>query len=301
MKTTTKISYKEAVELCDGAQNNKNVEGWKTIKIGGYKQEHGLNVKIYKKDNKVVMAMSGTNLISPLDDKNSLEIIKTTKIPRQFYSAEKMYQTIKKVYPDADIEFVGYSLGGSLANLMSHYTGKPSTAIAPIGSKHIAKANPEIFKYDDSKIDTYGFKNDSFYHFGNGKQSGKIHNLPIYNLNPLSTHLLGNYQKQVDVGLSRDIDNIKYRHNGQIKNFQTYTGFAAPINDGNTFFATEDIAKMSTDEFLAVEDIINNQIKNKIAVPKSEANQKVAQGAYIYISGYTRDDGTKVSGYYRRR
>ena len=157
MKTTTKISYKEAVELCDGAQNNKNVEGWKTIKIGGYKQEHGLNVKIYKKDNKVVMAMSGTNLISPLDDKNSLEIIKTTKNPRQFYSAEKMYQTIKKVYPDADIEF------------------------------------------------------------------------------------------------------------------------------------------------LAIEDIINNQIKNKIAVPKSEANQKVAQGAYIYISGYTRDDGTKVSGYYRRR
>ena len=86
-----------------------------------------------------------------------------------------------------------------------------------------------------------------------------------------------------------------------VKNKGVYTGGAAPINDGNTFFATEDIAKMSTDEFIAVEDIINNQIKNKIAIPKSEANQKVAQGAYIYISGYTRDDGTKVSGYYRRR
>ena len=79
------------------------------------------------------------------------------------------------------------------------------------------------------------------------------------------------------------------------------TGYAAPINDGNTFFATEDIAKMSTDEFLAVEDIINNQIKNKIAIPKSQANMGVSFGAYIYVSEYTRDDGTKVSGYYRRR
>ncbi len=95
----------------------------------------------------------------------------------------------------------------------------------------------------------------------------------------------------------------KYPHiNKLIKNIQgTFSGGAAPINDGNTFFTTEDIAKMSTDEFLAVEDIINNQIKNKIAIPKSEANQGVTQGSYIYISGYTRDDGTKVSGYYRRR
>ena len=102
-------------------------------------------------------------------------------------------------------------------------------------------------------------------------------------------------------------DNIrifdKHPHiNKFIENIQgVSTGGAAPINDGNTFFATEDIAKMSTDEFLAAEDIINNQIKNKIAIPKSQANRGVSSGAYIYVSEYTRDDGTKVSGYYRRR
>ena len=95
----------------------------------------------------------------------------------------------------------------------------------------------------------------------------------------------------------------KHPHiNKFIKNIQgVSTGGAAPINDGNTFFATEDIAKMSTDEFLAAEDIINNQIKNKIAIPKSQANHGVSSGAYIYVNEYTRDDGTKVSGYYRRR
>lgn len=28
MKTTTKISYKEAVELCNGAQNNEKASGY---------------------------------------------------------------------------------------------------------------------------------------------------------------------------------------------------------------------------------------------------------------------------------
>ena len=101
-----------------------------------------------------------------------------------------------------------------------------------------------------------------------------------------------------------DIEHLKNKYQYYLnKNSQKgyFTGYAAPINDGNTFFATEDIAKMSTDEFLAAEDIINNQIKNKIAIPKSQANHGVSSGAYIYVNEYTRDDGTKVSGYYRRR
>lgn len=79
------------------------------------------------------------------------------------------------------------------------------------------------------------------------------------------------------------------------------TGYAAPVNDGNTFFATEDIEKMSTDEFINVKDIIDNQVVNKIAIPKSQAQQGAANGQYVYVRGYTRDDGTKVSSYYRKR
>mgnify|MGYP003347049970 CR=1 FL=1 len=34
---------------------------------------------------------------------------------------------------------------------------------------------------------------------------------------------------------------------------------------------------------------------------ESEAKEKVKSGELIYVDSYTRQDGTKVSGYYRRR
>lgn len=97
-------------------------------------------------------------------------------------------------------------------------------------------------------------------------------------------------------------DPRKFDEFAQLKNLKKkITGYAAPVNDGNTFFATEDIEKMSTDEFLNVKDIIDNQVVNKIAIPKSQAQQGAANGQYVYVRGYTRDDGTKVSSYYRKR
>ena len=75
----------------------------------------------------------------------------------------------------------------------------------------------------------------------------------------------------------------------------------APLNDGKTFFASKAIDNMTNEEFLNVQDIIDTQIKNKFAPSEYEAKQGVASGAYIYVDEYTRDDGTKVKGYYRKR
>lgn len=58
---------------------------------------------------------------------------------------------------------------------------------------------------------------------------------------------------------------------------------------------------MTNKEFLNVQDIIDTQIKNKFAPSEYEIKQGVASGAYIYVDEYTRDDGTKVRGYYRKR
>ena len=75
----------------------------------------------------------------------------------------------------------------------------------------------------------------------------------------------------------------------------------APLNDGKTFFTAKAIDNMTNKEFLNVQDIIDTQIKNKFAPSEYEAKQGVASGAYIYVDEYTRDDGTKVKGYYRKR
>jgi len=34
---------------------------------------------------------------------------------------------------------------------------------------------------------------------------------------------------------------------------------------------------------------------------ENEAKEKVKSGELIYVESYTKQDGTKVSGYYRRR
>ena len=69
----------------------------------------------------------------------------------------------------------------------------------------------------------------------------------------------------------------------------------------NKIFTSEEIGKMTSDEFEDCEELINNQLKI-YGIPKNvEAEEKVKAGELIWINEYTREDGTKVCGYYRRK
>ena len=56
-----------------------------------------------------------------------------------------------------------------------------STALAPVGSKHIAKAYSDYFKYDDSNIVSYGRKEDKIFYRNLNKQSGEVFEMPSIN------------------------------------------------------------------------------------------------------------------------
>ena len=84
---------------------------------------------------------------------------------------------------------------------MSHRTGLPSNALAPVGSEHIAKAYPQYFPYKGENITTYGRKRDIFFYSNISKQSGDIVILPDLAKNELGTdvsvvenHYLHNFQ-----------------------------------------------------------------------------------------------------------
>ena len=80
-----------------------------------------------------------------------------------------------------------------------------------------------------------------------------------------------------------------------------YTGFATDIPDGKIFTA-EEIGKLSTDEFSKYENYIDNQLETTYGVPRNyQAQQDVVNGVLIWVDKYKRDDGTEVSGYYRRK
>ena len=66
-------------------------------------------------------------------------------------------------------------------------------------------------------------------------------------------------------------------------------------------YTREEIDKMSTSEFSKNEKNIFKQLKN-YGIPKTiEAEERIKRGDLIYVNSYTRDDGTEVSGYYRRK
>jgi len=58
---------------------------------------------------------------------------------------------------------------------------------------------------------------------------------------------------------------------------------------------------MTTQEFQINEKaILKSMAKNEI-ITKIEADKMVQEGSLIWVDSYTRDDGTKVKGYYRRK
>ena len=46
---------------------------------------------------------------------------------------------------------------------------------------------------------------------------------------------------------------------------------------------------------------INQQLKLGNIMSKAQSDEKVKTGDLIWVNSYTRDDGTKVCGYYRKK
>ncbi len=100
--------------------------------------------------------------------------------------------------------------------------------------------------------------------------------------------------------------NIK-DYDNYMKNSRT-TGFTANIPNINDeylrkkiHYSTEDVGKMTTKEFSEIEDIINRQLEDGTMHNKEYFDLKAQNGEMIWVEGYVRSDGTKVSGYYRAR
>lgn len=320
-----KQNLDDMLNLCKGAQDKGDVQGWQTLKqYNNTSPNKQFDVTVYQKGKTVVLAFAGTerNPVHKSDVKNDAIILTSNNIPRQYGDAQRLYEQIKKDYKGkgVNIEFTGYSLGGTLANLLSHHSGKPSTAFTPIGSKHIAQANPDHFKYDDSNIKTYGVKGDWLFESNLNKQSGEIYVAPalpmkrdISGFKDDHPYLTGGVER-----LAQQKNNVDLNYH-MIENFSpelfqkaqkigTSKDFALP-NDKNgvapavagKIYTAEEIGKMSSGEFKKYESAIDEQMK-RIGVPREqEAKQAVQNGGMVYVKHYTRADGTEVKGYYRSR
>ena len=330
-----RMTYKELIDFCDGVQNKKDILGWNTLKeFEHLSQNKNFDAKVYKRGDRIVIALAGTNIFDLNDLRNDLAI-KNSKIPSQYADTEKLYNIIRERYPNAKIESTGYSLGATLSNLLSHRTGISSTVIAPIGSQHIAEKYKDYFKHDGSNITTYGRKGDFLFNSNINRQSGDINIVPnLSGKNPLNygiNHLLHKYTpidlfqaKPAPTGFSaqleydanhiftpEEIGNLspeKFNQyedqimtqlqEGKINNQSNsdFSSYKNPFSGNAKIYSREDLDAMSTNEYSQNEKEIFAQM-NSIGVPTNSELHGAA--GTIYVESYTRRDGTVVKGYYR--
>ena len=298
-------SYKEILDLCNAGHHNKDIQGWETLnEFNNSSKNKDFNAKVYKQGNRIVISIAGTNMDSKNDINNDRAIF-LNHIPSQYGDVERLYNQVKTKYPNAKIESTGYSLGGTLSNLLSHRTGIKSTAIAPIGSQHIVNKHKDYFKYDGSNITTYGRKGDFLFNSNLNRQSGKINILP-----DLSKNERG---KDLPIAENHYLHNFNYKQFYQAQPYQppvqkqqiqytpiqsqnTYhpnipsgiptrgigrtsipikgapTGGATQIQNFNRIFTPDEIGKMSSSEFTQNEKAIMYQIQNGLIQNQPQNN-----------------------------
>ncbi len=269
--------YSELLDLCNGAQHRKDVRGWQTLREFDRASENkDFNAHVYKKGNRIVLTFAGTYWTDFNDLHNDfyiIDLLNMAMIPFQYGDAERLYNQVRAMYPDAQIESMGYSLGATISNLLSHRTGIKSTVIAPIGSRHIAEAHPQYFRYGDSNITTYGRIGDFLFYNNFDKQSGNIYIVPelsgVKTLVPFAGHLLDNYRPY-------DIYQAKlHKRANSVKEY--VSDYGSVVDKFYHLFTQSEIGKMSSEEFELNEPEIMQQLSQGLI-------QNLPQKNY---SGYT--------------
>lgn len=286
----------DLLRLTRGAQNNTDVSGWKTLHQFDSlaHTSTGFDAMVYQQGNTIVISMPGTNIIDARDFYNDFDIF-NTKIPKQFSDAQTLYKSILKAYPNANIESTGYSLGATDSNLLSLATGIHSTAFSPIGSKHIADKYPDVFKYYDDNIRTYGVNGDRWFRSNLDRQSGEIFLLPelkqktnLSYIGDFSTSLYSALElaKQIKSGLweSHNINNYPSFDQAQFLNNNSSLGSSISLEGYYQGYAND------TDAFFHYSDDYKTFLKNQDYIDQLSYLSEPAYGlSYAHFNTYQKD------------
>lgn len=282
--------------------NEKSIpKDW--IKVSEYDKKSGFHGEAFYKNGKIVIAMRGTEKEDKKDWQNDMDI-GMKRLPNQYVDAQKFYEKVKKEFPNQEIVFTGHSLGGSLAQLMSNKTGLETVTFNAYGVRDILQGN---VRDNLDNIRNYGNIDDTTYNINLRNQLGKTYVIGYGKDNEYITkshdgdYLGGTkpWQNHFIENMGDLEDAVEYKPNrleGQVNIDIDFKDI-----DTNRIFTNEEIEQMSQDEYLRLENFINQQLAKGKVMPEAQAKQQVQAGNLIYVNSYTRSDGTEVKGYYRSR
>ena len=307
---TEEILIKDLQQLAGHAYKKQFQIPKSWIEIDDYNERvTGLYVSTFIKNDNIVISFRGTDKNSKRDILNDI-IMASNMLPPQIISAQKYYDKIKNKFPDKEIILTGHSLGGSLAQIIGSQTGDKTVTFSAYGTGSFVNSQIKT----DKNITNYGNIEDPIFTANIKNQIGK------------TMIISDNFPNNSKCQISKGLNNIKYNPEkhyleniGNLNKGVEYKGQKLPIEnnllikiniekninardiDKKRVITREEIAKMSKDEFERNENFINQQLKLGNIMSKAQADEKIKTGDLIWVNSYTRDDGTKVCGYYRRK
>lgn len=263
--------------------------------------ESGFHGEAFSKNGTIVIAFRGTEFESKADIHNDLEMGKKN-IPPQFEDAYRFYEYIKSKYPNNKIVFTGQSLGGSLTQMICGITGHEGVAFNPYGAKNLFNGNLNL---NSNNIRNYGNINDTVFKLNFKNHIGKMYIITDDNTedyiyrrteqHPLMGTRLIKYHGTETMGELEDaIEYTPYTIKGGIS-------FDYKDIDPKRIITREELGGMSKSDFAKQSMYISKQFFKGNVISEARAQEMLKSGELIWVDAYVRDDGTHVSGYYRRK
>lgn len=163
-------SFYDKLSELNGSLYHKDFEDWKLITT--YSHPSGLFIALYNAGNSTIFAIKGTDVLDTHDWNADINLA-NKKIPSQYYAADKFYKQIQNTY--SNIIFTGYSLGGSIAQMLGNEYNKETICFAPFGVGDIVKPK------HTSCIINFGNIYDIVFMSNLDKQLGILYIMPVDN------------------------------------------------------------------------------------------------------------------------
>ena len=148
--------------------------------------ETGFYAEAFLYNGKVIISIQETNPKSGKDLNTDKQLV-IKEVSQQYYPAKKFYEQVlvlckaRNINPE-NIVFTGYSLGGSLTQIMCSITGLEGVAFAPYGTQLIIE-NDLIINVDNipnkKEIRNYGHVDDPIYMINIDNQVGTTYVLDL--------------------------------------------------------------------------------------------------------------------------
>ena len=117
----------------------------------------------------------------------------------------------------------------------------------------------------------------------------------------IKSQILAELKKPQENKVKQAIQNLFGKeHSTDKKDFdenKDYSNYINEVTKTNIIYTQEDIDNMSKEDYKKNQKTIEYQ-KEKIGIP---TKKQAKESGLVYVSGYTRSDGTKVKSYYRAR